>query len=189
MGSLNDQPKAPLTTTTSIWPAAVVLITAVVTLGVFLAINLVADRSVATTTTTTAIVVGGLKTAPTNSALEYCMHNSVVPSNIHSVFVVPFGTSTRAGANIPNTGAGDFDCFQPLVTSASSGALLDYYAAQLGTRGWNLFSTGASNGDPQSLFQKAGSDGFYWVVGVTVKAVSNGTVRWTFRIYQNSQTI
>ena len=186
---MNDQPKAPLTTTTSIWPAAAVLITAVVTLGVFLAINLVADRGVASTTTTTAIIVGGLKAAPSNSALEYCMHNSVVPSNIKSVFVLPLGTITHSGANIPNAGAGDFDCFQPLVTSTNSGSLLEFYAAQLGARGWNLFSRGASNGAPQSLFQKAGSDGFYWVVGITVNSASEGTVHWTFRIYQNSQTI
>lgn len=186
---MNDRPKAPLTTTTSLWPAAAILITAVVMLVVFMVINLVADQGVAPTPTTMPIVVGALQAAPTASALEYCMHNSVVPSNISGVFVVPTGTTTKPGANIPNAGAGDFDCYQPLVTSTNSGSLLDFYAAQLGARGWNIFSKGSSSGAPQSLFQKAGSDGFYWVVGVTVHSSSNGIVQWTFRIYQNSQTI
>lgn len=186
---MSDRPKAPLTTTTSIWPAAAVLITAVVMLVVFLSINLVADKGVTPSTTTIPVVVGGLKTNPTSSALAYCTHNSVIPSNISSVFVVPVRTSTQIGANIPNTGAGDFDCYQPLLTRTNSGALLNFYAAQLGARGWNLFSKGASNGAPQLLFQKAGNDGFYWIVGITVNKVTNVHVHWTFRIYQNSQTI
>ena len=61
-----------------------------------------------------------------------------------------------------------------------------FFDAQLEARGWSLFSKGASNGEPQSLFQKAGSDGFYWEVGVTVTKTSASTVYWTFRIYQNS---
>ncbi|HEY5103987.1 MAG TPA: hypothetical protein VII65_02985, partial [Acidimicrobiales bacterium] len=61
--------------------------------------------------------------------------------------------------------------------------------AQLEARGWNLFSKGSSTGKPQSLFQKAGNDGFYWVVGVTVTTSTKNNVAWTFRIYQNSQTI
>jgi hypothetical protein len=189
MGFLSDQPKAPLTTTTSIWPAAAVLITAILMLGMFMVINLIANQGVASTTTTTPVVVGAQKAAPISSALEFCTHNSVIPSNISSVFLVPNGTTTQSGANIPNVGAGAFDCYQPLVTPTNSSSLLDFYAAQLGARGWNLFSKGASSGAPQSLFQKAGADGFYWVAGITVNSSSDGAVHWTFRIYQNSQTI
>ena len=49
--------------------------------------------------------------------------------------------------------------------------------------------TAASNGDPQSLFQKAGSDGFYWEVGVTVTKSTSTRANWTFEIYQNSDTV
>ena len=168
---MSDQPKAPLTTTTSIWPAAAVLIVAVVMLGVFMLINLVADQGVSSSTTTVAVVVGGLDVAPTNVALDYCRHTSEIPTNV------------------PNAGAGDFDCYQPLITRASAGSLLNFYAAHLESLGWNLFSHGASNGSPQSLFQKAGNDGFYWVVGITVNSVQGANVHWTYRIYQNSQTI
>ena len=89
----------------------------------------------------------------------------------------------------PNAGAGDFDCYQPLVTTTNSASLLKFYKSQLEVRGWNLFSQGSSKGSPQSLFQKAGNDGFYWVVGITITKSSHNLVDWTFRIYQNSETV
>jgi hypothetical protein len=186
---VSDQPKAPLTTTTSIWPAAAVLIVAVAMLAIFMLLNLVADQSVTTTTTIAPVVVGGLDVAPTNVALDYCRHTTEIPSNIIDAFVVPADTQPESGANIPNAGAGEFDCYQPLATPARASALLSFYAAHLETLGWHLFSHGASNGAPQSLFQKAGNDSFYWVVGITVTRSSTNLVNWTFRIYQNSQTI
>ncbi len=102
---------------------------------------------------------------------------------------MPVGTTATKGGNIPNAGAGDFDCYQPLVTMTNSGSLLKFYKTQLEPRGWSLFSQGSSSGSPQSLFQKAGNDGFYWVVGITVTTSSNHSVKWTFRIYQNSETV
>jgi len=48
---------------------------------------------------------------------------------------------------------------------------------------------GTSSGAPQLLFQKAGSDTFYWIVGVTVTARHGATSNWTYRIYQNSSAI
>ena len=186
---MSDHPKAPLTTTTSIWPAAGVLGVAVVMLVIFMLINLIADPGVAPTPTTLPLVVGGLAKSPSASVLDYCTHNSEIPSNIRDVFVVPVGTNSQPGANIPNAGAGDFDCYQPLITRANSASLLAFYSSQLEARGWSLFSHGASNGSPQSLFQKAGNDGFYWVAGVTATKSRNGSVYWTFRIYQNSETV
>ncbi|NNN02149.1 MAG: hypothetical protein HKL86_09995 [Acidimicrobiaceae bacterium] len=186
---MSDQPRAPLTTTTSIWPAAAILITGAVMLAVFMVINLVADQGVTPTTTTVPVVVGGLAVAPSTQVLSLCSHNNNMPSNISGVFLVPLKTSRSAPGRIPNAGAGDFDCYQPLHTAASAADLLGFYAAQLESRGWNLFSTGSSNGNPESLFQKAGNDGFYWVVGITVTSSSASSSNWTFRIYQNSQTI
>lgn len=185
---MSDEPKAPLTTTTSIWPAAAVLILAAVMVAVFLVINLTSDQGVATPTTI-PVVVGGLAKAASSAPLNYCLDQEEIPSNIVDVFVVPVGTKSEPGGNIPNAGAGDFDCYQPLTTATSSGSLLGFYASQLESRGWNVFSRGASNGAPQTLFQKAGNDGFYWVVGVTVTKSAKDLVHWTFRIYQNSETI
>jgi hypothetical protein len=165
------------------------LIFAVIVLVVFMIINLISDQGVTTTATTLPVVVGGLAKAPTSAALNYCKSASEIPTNIDDVFLVPAGTRSGSGGNIPNAGAGDFDCYQPLVTSTNSASLLSFYKSQLEARGWGLFSQGSSKGAPQSLFQKAGNDGFYWVVGITVTKSSNNLVHWTFRIYQNSETV
>jgi hypothetical protein len=186
---MSDQPRPPLTTTTSIWPAAGVLIFAVVVLVVFLLINLISDQGVNTTPTTLPVVVGGLAKAPSSAVLNYCTSSSEIPSNIDDVFIVPVGTKSDSGGSIPNAGAGDFDCYQPLTTTTNSATLLKFYKTQLEARGWALFSQGSSKGSPQSLFQKAGNDGFYWVAGITVTKSSNNLVHWTFRIYQNSETV
>jgi len=186
---VSDEPHAPLTTTTSLWPAAGVLIFAVVVLVVFMIVNLISDQRVTTTPTTLPVVVGGLTVAPSSAVLDYCASSSEIPSNIRDVFIVPAGTTGAPGATIPNAGAGDYDCDQPLTTTTNSASLLTFYKTQLEVRGWALFSKGSSNGSPQSLFQKAGNDGFYWVVGITVTESSKDLVHWTFRIYQNSETV
>jgi hypothetical protein len=189
MGRVSGEPRAPLTTTTSIWPAAGVLVFAVLVLIVFMIINLVSDQGVTKTRTTLPVVVGGLAKDPSSSVLNYCKSSSEIPSNIDDVFIVPQGSQSGSGGNIPNAGAGDFDCYQPLVTTTNGASLLNFYKTQLEVRGWGLFSSGASNGSPQSLFQKAGNDGFYWVVGITVTKSTSNLVHWTFRIYQNSETV
>ncbi len=189
---MSDAPKPPLTTTTSLWPAAGVLIFAVVMLVVFMVINLASDQGVTKATTTTIpVVVGGLTLNPKpGPALHYCLQTEEVPGNIADAFIVPMNTETRPGANTPNLGAGDFDCYQPMATrGASASALIKFFNAQLEARGWSLFSQTAPNGDPQSLFQKAGDDGFYWEAGVTVTKSSATMVYWTFQIYQNSETV
>ncbi len=186
---MSEEPRPPLTTTTSIWPAAGVLIFAVVVLGVFLLVKLISDQGVNTTPTTLPAVVGGLKMAPSSAVLDYCTSASEIPSNIDDAFIVPLGTKIRSAGTIPNAGAGDYDCYQPLVTTTNSATLLNFYKTQLEVRGWSLFSRGSSSGSPQSLFQKAGNDGFYWVAGITVTKTSNHLVHWTFRIYQNSETV
>jgi hypothetical protein len=191
MERMTEEQKPPLTTTTSLWPAAGILVIAVVMLVVFMVINLVANQGVTKETTTIPVVVGGLQrdTTPT-MALKYCLQTEEVPSNIADAFVLPIGTVPKSGASTPNLGAGDFDCFEPMATSnTNSPSLLKFFNAQLEARGWDLFSKGTISGKPQSLFQKAGDDGFYWVVGITVTKSSAKSVDWTYRIYQNSETI
>jgi hypothetical protein len=186
---MSDEPRAPLTTTTSIWPAAGVLIFAVVMVAIFMIINLISDQGVSPTSTTLPVVVGGLLKSPSSAVLHYCANASEIPSNVNDVFIVPVGTRSKSAGNIPNAGAGDYDCYQPLITTTNSASLLNFYKTQLEALGWSLFSQGSSNGSPQSLFQKAGNDGFYWVAGITVTKSSSDLVHWTFRIYQNSETV
>jgi hypothetical protein len=184
------KPRPPLTTTTSIMPAAAVLGIAVIMLAAFMVINLVTSQAVSTTTTI-PIIVGGLGVDRTNSVLAHCATPGTPPSNIVSGMLVPTGTRSGGPLQMPNAGAGDFDCLRPLVTAANASALLGFYKAQLEARGWSLFSSGSSNGSPQYLFQKAGNDTFYWIIGVTVTpALSTAhATAWTFRIYQNSEAI
>lgn len=185
---MNDEVRPPLTTTTSIIPAAIVLGVAVVTLIVFLAINFIVNPRVKTTMTTSPVIVGGLATE-TGHLLAACQQAGSPPSNISTALVVPVTTAAVAAATHPNGGAGDYDCVQKFKTSASSAQVLGYYGAQLPARGWDLFSRGSGSGQPQLLFQKAGSDTFYWVVGVTVERVAGAVTYWDYRIYQNSSAI
>lgn len=185
---MSDQPQPPLTTTTSIWPAAAILGIAVVMLGVFMVINLASNQTV-TTTTTIPVVVGGLQSEPSRTLLANCQQPGTPPANIVGALLLPRGTSASGPFKMPNAGAGDFDCYRPFTTAARPGALLGFYASQLGARGWKLFSQGSSTGSPQDLFQKAGTDTFYWVVGITVTSSNAGSTNWTYRIYQNSAAI
>ncbi|MHB1088426.1 MAG: hypothetical protein ACYC19_06655 [Acidimicrobiales bacterium] len=185
---MNETPRPPLTTTTSIWPAAAVLGIAVVMLALFMGINLIANQGVATTTTI-PVIVGGLSPAANGSLLSSCQQPGNPPSNITTALVVPESTRANGAFTMPNAGAGDFDCYRSFITSAPASEVLAFYASQLETRGWNLFSRGASNGAPQDLFQKAGSDTFYWVVGITVTSSNAHSSHWTYRIYQNSAAI
>jgi len=167
-----------------------VLIVAVSMLAVFLVINLVADQGVAPTTTI-PVVVGGLGLDHSSTLLENCLTPGSPPANVASGVVVPKETFSRGPFQMPNQGAGDFDCYRPLLTRASTASVLGFYKSQLGARGWSLFSSGSSSGAPQYLFQKSGTDTFYWIIGITVdpKSSSARSTAWTFRIYQNSEAI
>jgi hypothetical protein len=184
-------PRPPLTTTTSLWPAGMILGLAVIMIGVFLLVDFATNKGVVTVPTTIPTVVGGLpldaKPAP---ALQYCLQSEEVPSNLNNAFIVPKNTVPEPGANTPDLGAGEYDCFEPMATiHATPDQLVTFFDTQLEARGWSLFSRTASNGKPQSLFQKAGSDGFYWELGITVTKSTAAKVYWKFTIYQNSDTI
>jgi len=189
---MTTPPRPPLSRRTSIWPAASVLIGAVVMLAVFMVIDVVTSTPVATTTTI-PIVVGGLPvqsgTVSGAALLSRCNQDGGLPANIGGALVLPAPTTPLATAIIANQGAGEFDCFRTFTSTTTASDLLGFYANQLEARGWHLFSTGATNGDPQALFQKAGDDTFYWVVGITVTHTSGHHISWTYRIYQNSATI
>jgi len=187
-----SSPKPPLTTTTSIWPAASVLLVAIGMLSIFMVLNVVTSTPVAPTTTL-PIIVGGLpvQTGLLSGAtlLAHCNQDGTPPANVLNGFILPQGTRPNGPFRIVNAGAGEFDCRQPFVSTTSSAQLLGFYASQLEARGWTEFSSGATNGMPQLLFQKAGSDTFYYVLGVTVNVRNPHRTQWTFRIYQNSNTI
>ncbi len=189
MGTVNEPVRPPLTTTTSILPAMVVLGIAVATLAGFLLLNVLANPRVATTSTTVPIVLGGLAIDPHDQALHACDQGGSVPGNISGALLAPERSAPRGVAQTPNSGAGDYDCFRQMTTAASGAQVLGFYKSQLQARGWDLFSHGSASGGAQLLFQKAGSDTFYWVVGITINSSSSSRSIWTLRIYQNSSAI
>ncbi len=192
MGTVSDTPRPPLTTTTSIWPAAMIAVVGVTLLAVFLLVDWVTSRPVVTPSGPVPVVVGGLAIEqPLAAGLTYCNQPLEVPQDLVSGFVFPVGTTPRPGSNTPNLGAGDFDCVENLATAhATSGEVLGFYRAHLPVLGWSLFSTSPSpTGHPQYLFQRSSSDGFYWEIGVTIRASTPGHVRWSFTLFQNSQTV
>ena len=187
---MTEKPRPPLTTTTSLWPAGAVLILAVVVLVGFMLVNVIASPRVQQTPTTIAIVVGGLDLASTSPARALCDATQSIPANVLTGVLNPTKSTLRPGGLIINQGAGDFDCVAPFVTAeASPEQLLGFFRGQLSARGWRLFSSGTSSGAPQSLFQKSGSDGFYWIIGVTITKHLASSTSWKFRLYQNSETI
>jgi len=156
--------------------------------GVFMVINLISDQGVTKTPATVPVVVGGLAKAPSTAVLNDCKSSSEVPSNINDVFIVPVGTTSSSAAAFQRRRrrlrllpAAHHDHQRRVTTQV----------LQIPTRGPRLESvlTGSSSGKPQSLFQKAGNDGFYWVAGISVTKSSSKLVHWTFRIFQNSETV
>ena len=180
--------RPPLTTTTSILPAMIVVAVAVLTLGIFLVINVVTSQRVTTTTTPVAIV-GGLALDPRNLSLHACEQAGSPPGNIIGALVLPVHTTPAGTAIHANGGAGDYDCLRHFTSAANAGEVLGFYRARLESQGWSLFSSGSAHAIAQLLFQKAGSDTFYWVVGVTINSSSSSATSWTYRIYQNSAMI
>lgn len=177
---------------TSLWPAAAVLITAVVMLTVFMVLNLATGTATPTTTTSPVVVGGvGIQNGALDGArlLAGCESSGEPPTDITNAFVLPRGTRPVTPAIIKNAGAGEYDCSRTFQSTITPAALLGFFKSQLTARGWSLFSTGASNGAPQMLFQRAGSDTFYWVVGVTVTNTTAHRVSWTYTVYQNSAAV
>ena len=101
---MTDSPRPPLTTTTSIWPAAFVLLLGAGMLVVFMILNVVTDSPVATTTTI-PIVVGGLTTqtgaGSGDALLSNCHQDGEPPANIYSAFVLPSRRDQMAPSPCP----------------------------------------------------------------------------------------
>jgi hypothetical protein len=180
-----ETPRPPLTTTTSIKPAATVLIAGAVMLVVFVLINVLFDSS--TTTPTSVIVVGGLPPDRTSTLMSECVQGGAPPSDIASGLIVPIHSTATGPVNHHGNDPAAFDCSRGLHAPYSNAQILGFYVDQLRGLGWHQFSSGTAHGGGQQiLFQKAGSDTFYWIEGVTTNPSATGQGGWTLRIYQDN---
>jgi hypothetical protein len=190
MGIVND-PRPPLTTTTSIWPAATVLIVAVATLTIFLLLNLLTSQRTVTSGNP-AVVVGSLQADRANHGFGGCLNSATTPSNIASTVVLPATTSAVQLPLIVNQGAGDYDCLATFTTAARQSDVLGFYEAQLEARGWHLYSSSNAVGGThgaQLLFQQNGADTFLWIFGLTVQRHTVTTTTYQLRLYQGNNGV
>jgi hypothetical protein len=185
---VSSDPRPPLTTTTSLKPAATVLIIAALTLLTFIGVDVWTSQS-SPTTTTIPLIVGGLPIDASNTLIEPCQQPDVPPNNINDSFFLPAATTSLGPIINQSSGAGGFDCERTFVTPDSQSAVLGFYKSQLIARGWGEFSHGAKNGNGQLLFQKNGTDTFLWVLGITIDHHAKSSATWTFRLYQDSSGI
>lgn len=190
MESMSDAPKPPVTTTTSILPAAMVLGIAVFVLIFFTAINIFANPTVQSTTTI-PFVVGGLSVDEGSTLLDGCQLPGNPPTDISAALLVPELTTAKTAIQWRGQGPGGYDCSRQLSVSASQSDLISFYKARVEARGWKLFSNGTAyhSKNPQLLFQKSGSDTFYWILGITVTQHSSQSTSYTVRLYQGASLI
>jgi len=187
---MSEVPQPPLTTTTSLKPAAVVLGIAVFVLIFFTSINIVANPTV-NSTTTIPIVVGALPIDTASTLLSECQLPDNPPPDINAALLIPIRSSAESPMKWRGKGPGGYDCARDLLTAASSSELLNFYKSQLQARGWKAFSQGDGyhSKQPQMLFQKSGSDTFYWILGVSVNRSTANTTLFTLRLYQGASLI
>jgi hypothetical protein len=177
-------PVPPPSRRVSILPAASVLGLAVVTLLVVGSMN--AFDSSVVTPTTAPVILGALPAAssPVDTSLfKNAAQAGVPPTNIASALIAPRGAVWIRGLN---QGTGDYDRSFTFRVAAARARLLGFYRANLVALGWTLYSTGAApgGGGDELLFQKAGSDGWYWETGVIARPTTSGSTVWTLRLYQ-----
>lgn len=180
---------------TSLRLAAIVPLTAVVMLAIFIVINSF-DSSPPTRLSVSPKLarVSGLTISPISPFAPYATPGGEPPPNIVHSVVFPKGTS--APTVKPNQGQPtSFDRALVFHSPASSQALYTFFHEQMNGRGWRIFSTGAPVNAPgvEVLAQKAGNDGWYWEQGVTVSPTTfsdHGRVqstKVTVRLYQASE--
>jgi hypothetical protein len=81
-------------------------------------------------------------------------------------------------SSLNNAGqSGQYDSQITLRSDASQGALLAFYVSDMKSQGWQVFDRGPAANDPNALEvlgKLAGTDGYYWEMGVTVQPTAFG---------------
>lgn len=197
-GPLEPPPRPPTAGGTSLRPAMVVLGLAVLILAVFITLGVLTSQSPAKVHTGTASQrVGGssLKAMPADRALAPIIRSGEPPTNIINAVSVPAG-SVRISHEDNAAESGQYDSQVELRSTASQGALLQFYATDMRQEGWQVFDQGAAANNPgalEVLGKLAGQDGYYWEMGATITPTSfghgapaSGWTDFTVRLLQES---
>ncbi len=124
------------------------------------------------------------------SALSPIETNGEPPSNVLDAITLPKGAF---GGSPSNPGLGStYDQEMQFSVDASQAAVLQFYRQEFHDLGWKTVTEGAATRQPglQIVGQIAGTDGFYWQLGVIVAPSTFGasgttdTTQFTLRILQ-----
>jgi hypothetical protein len=175
---------APPSRNTSIVPAACVLGLAVVTLIVFGLMNMIGSAAIAPTTL--PAIVGGAPVDTSSRIFSAWPQGGEPPSDITAALVVPVG-ARLLGSVTTGGSSSDFDReVRIAVPDLSRSHVLGFYRTHFEGLGWHLYSTSSNGNGVELLFQKGGSDGFYWEAGVNAASTSPTSATYTYRLFQVS---
>jgi hypothetical protein len=190
--------RPPTSTGTSLRPALIVVILAALILGLFAAIALLTSNhsaSVKTSAPPHAVAGSGLLAVPAAPALAPIVSAGEPPADIVNAVSVPAG-AVRISHQDNSASAGQYDAQIRLRSTATQGAVLAFFAADMRRQGWQVFDQGPAAHDPgatEVLGKLAGSDGWYWEMGVVVSPTafgnggsSSGRTDFTLRLFQQS---
>jgi hypothetical protein len=148
-----------------------------------------------TKTSTGAFAVPGtsLRAVPAVHDLKVITVSGQPPSNIINAVSVPQGSALVAHVNNSDA-AQEYDSQIGLRANQSQSAVEQFYRQAMDKQGWQISSTGPADHHPGSLEvigKKAGSDGFFWTMGVVVapttfgsNAPATGATSFTIELFQ-----
>lgn len=180
----------------TVWPAAIVLgvaLVVVITAGVAAVMT---SGPVATSATAPRVVqAAGAPVAAVTAqdALAPIITPGLPPANVVDAVVVPTGATVSPGS-ATDLGVGLYDRSLAFSTPLSEEAVITFYRAELPAEGWKVISQGAPRDAPgfEILGQIAGTDGYYWEIGVTVSPTAyprgsassaTGSTGFTLRLF------
>jgi hypothetical protein len=180
----------------SMRPAMIVLGLAALILVLFVTIGILGTQTPAPVKRSTAAVAvpgNALRAVPAASLLSPIVSAGEPPTNILNAVSLPVG-SVRTSHQNNAQDAGQFDSQVTFRSDDSQAALLDFYAADMKLQGWQVFDRGAAANNPgalEVLGKLAGSDGYYWEMGVTIPPTTfskdgpaRGVTAFTVRLLQ-----
>jgi hypothetical protein len=179
LGSDTAPLRPPVRGGVSMRPAMIVLGLALLIIVLFVGLALATSSQPAPVHTGgSPLSVSGssLKAAPAAKALAPIIRLGQPPDNIVNAVDIPVGAVRISKQN--NAGeSGQYDSQISLRSNASQGSLLAFYASDMKSQGWQIFDRGSASNDANAievLGKLAGTDGYYWEMGVTVQATSFG---------------
>jgi hypothetical protein len=182
----------------SIRLALIVPVLGLVIIATFVTLGIVSSHSpapVKSSAVPSRVPGSALGAVAADDVLRPIVGSGEPPSNIINAAVVPAG-SVRISHGNNASGAGQYDAQVTLRSAASQGALLTFFAAAMHQDGWQVFDKGAAANDPgalEVLGKLAGTDGYFWEMGVTIMptafghgASPSGETNFTVRLLQQN---